>query len=396
MKIVVHDYSGHPFQVQLSRSLARRGYDVVHLFSSSFQTPKGSLERKEDDPSGFEVQGIAHSSTLSKYSYLKRRQQELKYGETVASRIAELKPDVVISANTPLDAQRLIRAECNRIGAAFIFWVQDYYSIAIRQFVKIPIIGILASFYYGILEGSLLKSSDGIVVITDDFIDELNRWKVPKNVITTIPNWAPIQELPVRLKENQWASKRGLHQTTNIVYSGTLGLKHNPELLLQLAIHFRDNSGVRIIVISEGLGADFLQREKKERHLDNLLLFGFQPYDDLPDILGSADVLVSILDSEAGKFSVPSKVLTYLCSNRPLLLSVPHENLSSRIVETNEAGFVVSPDSQTEFINAADKLVKDLSLRQRLGDNARKYAERYFDIDRITDQFEEVVNNALK
>ncbi len=30
MRILVHDYSGHPFQAQLSRELARRGHDVVH------------------------------------------------------------------------------------------------------------------------------------------------------------------------------------------------------------------------------------------------------------------------------------------------------------------------------------------------------------------------------
>ncbi len=28
MKILVHDYAGHPFQVQLSRALAQRGHQV--------------------------------------------------------------------------------------------------------------------------------------------------------------------------------------------------------------------------------------------------------------------------------------------------------------------------------------------------------------------------------
>ncbi|RYJ01060.1 MAG: glycosyltransferase WbuB, partial [Actinomycetales bacterium] len=36
MKVVVHDFSGHPFQVQLSRELARRGHDVVHSSCAAY------------------------------------------------------------------------------------------------------------------------------------------------------------------------------------------------------------------------------------------------------------------------------------------------------------------------------------------------------------------------
>jgi colanic acid biosynthesis glycosyl transferase WcaI len=52
-RILVHDYSGHPFQAELSRSLARRGHDVLHLSFRQFQTPKGDLVAKPDDPVGF-------------------------------------------------------------------------------------------------------------------------------------------------------------------------------------------------------------------------------------------------------------------------------------------------------------------------------------------------------
>jgi hypothetical protein len=36
LRVVVHDYVGHPFQVHLSRELARRGMDVLHLSCDSF------------------------------------------------------------------------------------------------------------------------------------------------------------------------------------------------------------------------------------------------------------------------------------------------------------------------------------------------------------------------
>ena len=55
----------------------------------------------------------------------------------------------------------------------------------------------------------------------------------------------------------------------------------------------------------------------------SLRCLGFQPFEVLPDVLGSADVLVAILEPDAGVFSVPSKVLSYFCAGRPVLLAVP-------------------------------------------------------------------------
>ena len=50
MKILVHDYAGHPFQVQLSRELASRGHTVRHAYAGGLQTPRGELQKRESDP----------------------------------------------------------------------------------------------------------------------------------------------------------------------------------------------------------------------------------------------------------------------------------------------------------------------------------------------------------
>lgn len=37
MKILVHDYPGYAFPIQLSRELAKRGHRVLHAFASQLQ-----------------------------------------------------------------------------------------------------------------------------------------------------------------------------------------------------------------------------------------------------------------------------------------------------------------------------------------------------------------------
>jgi glycosyltransferase involved in cell wall biosynthesis len=108
-------------------------------------------------------------------------------------------------------------------------------------------------------------------------------------------------------------------------------------------------------------------------------------------VLGSADVLVAILEPDAGIYSAPSKVLTYLCAKRALLLAIPPENLSARIVSSHDAGIVIAPNNVDDFVSAADTLLSDESLREAYALNARDYAETYFDIEAICDQFEKII-----
>ena len=124
-----------------------------------------------------------------------------------------------------------------------------------------------------------------------------------------------------------------------------------------------------------------------EHKLENLTVLDFQPYERLPEVLGSGDILVAILEPEAGVFSVPSKILSYHCAGRPLLAAVPAENLASRIIQDAESGIVVDPRSSDELGFAAEALLSDSSLRERLGTNARRYAELTFDIGRVADRF---------
>ena len=113
----------------------------------------------------------------------------------------------------------------------------------------------------------------------------------------------------------------------------------------------------------------------------------------LPDVMGSADVLVAILEPDAGVFSVPSKVLSYLCASRPVLLAVPKENLAAKIVAESGAGLVVEPTDIAGFCAAAQQLIRfSTDLREQSAKAARQYAETHFDIRNIGDQFEAILS----
>jgi len=393
LRILVHDYSGHPFPVQLSRELAKRGHTILHLYASFLQTPRGSLEKKPTDSKNFHIHGIHLKQPFKKLSFVKRRFQEVEYGRLLAQRLEEFRPHTVISGNTPLDPQSIALGKCKTLGIKFIFWVQDVYSLAIYNILrkKSVLLGALIGHYYMRLERNLLRESDEIVLISEDFLPLMRKWRVQEDKIHVIQNWSPVGEIPIRPKRNRWAKEHGVDDKLCILYSGTLGMKHNPELLLQLAIHFRENKDIIIVVVSEGLGATWLKDKKEEFALDNLMILDFQPYEQLPEVLSSGDILVGILEQEAGAFSVPSKVLSYMCAGRPQVLAVPPENLAARIVTRSKGGLVVYPEQESDFIKAIKQLLDNHELRLALGRNALKYARNTFDIKRICNAFESIL-----
>jgi colanic acid biosynthesis glycosyl transferase WcaI len=392
MRILVSDYSGHPFQVQLSRELARRGHSVTHTYSTGFQTPKGNLRVGADDPPGFAISPVGNSKPFAKSSFFTRRNQEIEIGRRLADLTKSLSPDVVISSNAPLDTQRLFQRAANACGARFIFWLQDIYSEAIGRVVpkKFPLAGHLVAAWYRALEFRMLRASDHVVAITEDFRPILADREVDPARVTVIENWAPLDELPRHPRDNDWAQAHMPGEGVRIVYSGTLGYKHNPGLLLALA---RELPQAQVHVFSEGPVADSLAADEKAAGQANLALHPWVPFAELPKMLSGADIFVAVIEPEAGVYSVPSKVLTYLGIGRPILASVPLENLAARLIRDNDAGYVLPPGEEEALVERAKALAADAPLRARLGDNGRAYATRAFDVASIADRFEEILGD---
>jgi glycosyltransferase involved in cell wall biosynthesis len=169
-------------------------------------------------------------------------------------------------------------------------------------------------------------------------------------------------------------------------------MKHNPRLLLELARMLQRESAGELIVVSEGGGVDWLRDEAAKEGNTTIRCLGFQPFEVLPDVLGSADILVAILEADAGVFSVPSKVLSYLCAGRATLLAVPKENLAAKIVQECGAGLVVEPIDTIGFCAAAEKLIESPELRENSARAARHYAETHFDIRQIGERFEAILS----
>ncbi|TWU28088.1 glycosyltransferase family 4 protein [Bythopirellula polymerisocia] len=397
MRFLIHDYAGHPFQVQMSRKLAARGHHVLHVYCASIHTPQGALSRQRSDPEAFQSEGIDLGEMIPKTGYRRRLQMEREYGTLLESVCQRFAPDVVISGNTPSIPQRRLVKYCQRNRIGHVFWVQDIYGLAAYKLLKrrVPLVGPLIGRYFIGLDKASARNSDALVVITEDFIPIFESWGLEKSRIHVVHNWAAIDDLPLRPRDNSWSQAQGMSDGPRFVYTGTMAMKHNPNLLLALAKMLDEKDSGEVMVVSEGIGVDWLKKESKEQGVRSLRFAGFQPFEVMADVLGSADVLIAVLEEDAGVFSVPSKILSYFCASRPVLAAMPLNNLAAKTIVKEGAGRVVASDDLSGFCSAASELIQSPELRESCGVAARNYAAEHFDIEQITTRFEEILQAAV-
>ena len=364
-------------------------FNIVHIYNPKQLGPKSSFIENKN----LIIEEIPKSFSKNNFVRLK---DEMIFSFLAIKKLLRIKDiHIIVSSNMPLIPQLIIFIYTRIMRINFIFWLQDIISIAAKNIFKRQNnrLGIIVSFFFNFIEFLILRNSDHIVTITEDFNKILIDNGVEDNKITCIPNWAPIKKIPVLPKNNSFSAKYNLENTFNIVYSGTLGFKHNPEIIRNLSNFLNKNNltNAKIIMISEGPAIEYLK--ENNHNLTNIIFLPFQDFEIFPEVLASADISLVLLEKDCGVFSVPSKFLSILCSKRIPVVYVPNDNLTAKITIKNKCGFSVNSDQ--ELFNVIKEVYNNPSQFSFLSKNARKYAEEHFSIDSIANRFIYIFNNKI-
>jgi glycosyltransferase involved in cell wall biosynthesis len=382
--ILLSDYAGHPFTTELARTLSRRGVPITYSYCAGTTTPRGLAGESLD------VVGLVPGLRFEKYRPLRRVWTELRYGIALTALVWRRRPDLHVVCNMPLVTAATVWLLSLPLRARLGVWFQDVQSgLAAGSLGDGWSLRALSA-----LETFVLRRAWRVIAISGDLADEAGRRGVRPERIRELENWAPLATIPVLGRDTRWAVEHGLGGGLRFVYAGTLGRKHDPSLLVELARELVPLDG-QVVVVSEGEGADYLRDEQRlGRAPGNIAVVPYQPFDRLPEVLASADVLVVVLDVAAGRYSVPSKTLSYLCAQRPILASMPADNDAAVILtERAGAGLVADAGDRGQFLAYAADLARDPELRDRLARAGRRYAEANFDEHTVADRFLAVLDD---
>jgi len=231
------------------------------------------------------------------------------------------------------------------------------------------------------LEKRIFSKADKVSTISQAMIERL---KLKTNSdIYFLPNWIEGDKInPAKSKKHPYFSS----EKFKILYSGNIGDKQDWELFHKL-VEELDSALFEFIIIGDGSLRANLENSMQSK--ENVSFYPPVPYEDLSDVLCSADLHFLFQKSEILDTVMPSKILGMMASAKPSIITGHFASEVKTVIENANGGYYLSEDNLTSVIDCIQKLYNDRELGRTMGLDARKYVIQYFSKDEILNRFVE-------
>jgi glycosyltransferase involved in cell wall biosynthesis len=113
----------------------------------------------------------------------------------------------------------------------------------------------------------------------------------------------------------------------------------------------------------------------------------------MPRYFSLADaLLVTLKDEDIFRYTIPSKVQSYLASARPIVASLAGEG--ARVIEESGSGVTCLPENPDALAQSVLKVYHmQCSERKAMGCKGREYFEKNFERGMLLDQLERIIKD---
>jgi colanic acid biosynthesis glycosyl transferase WcaI len=386
---------------ELGSSLSQRGHEVIAItgfpsypFGKIYDGYRMRLwewERRE----GVSVLRLPlfpdHSRSVTRRGlyYASFATSASVFGPLVASRVDAMyvylhPPTIGIAAGLI----RLLR------GVPFVCEIQDLWPeslIATGMVRNRPLLNSLDS-----LERLVYRHSAAIVVVSPGFTPSLIRKGVPAEKIHVISNWAdesvhrPIPPSP------SLAQETGMWGRFNVLYTGNIGPAQALETVLEAAENLQDLHEVQFVLAGDGVERPYLEAAAAKRKLSNVRFLGQQPLERMPDLYALADVLlVHLRRDPLFTTTIPSKMLGYLASGKPILAAAPGE--ATEIVLQAGAGLACEAQDASALASAIRRFyAMPQGVRIQMGEAGREVFLQKYSRGALVSRYEQLLQSVAR
>jgi glycosyltransferase involved in cell wall biosynthesis len=225
------------------------------------------------------------------------------------------------------------------------------------------------------LERLNLRRANKIIVVSSKLKETLhNDYAIPMDKIVIIPNGADIELFKPMDIDSARRQTNLPPAEFYVVFVGDLVAWHGPSYLIEsIPIILKECPKTKFLIVGDGmLKQELVETANKIGVSDYVIFTGMVPYSKVPIYINSGDICVGAFIKEIGKQvgASPLKIGEYMSCGKPVVAS----RISGlEILEENEAGILVEPESPSSLAQAIIKLLQDKELRCQMGMNGRKY-----------------------
>lgn len=240
-----------------------------------------------------------------------------------------------------------------------------------------------------------LPKADKIIVVTSKLKEILQHdYKVPKNKIVVIENAANTDLFkPMNSAEAQKALN--LDQSYRYVcFMGSLEQYQGVEYLIKsVPLILCKVPKVRYLIVGDGpMKKELTELTEQIGVSDRVIFIGRVPYEQVHLYINASDICVVPKKPMRSGYS-PLKLCEYMACGKPVVAT---RTSGFQILEENNAGLLVNPETSREFANAMIKLLQDSELRKQMGENGRKYVVENRSWESVASKVAEVCEHTIR
>lgn len=368
----------------LASSLARLGHEVTVITSfpskmkgEIYQGYSRKLYQLRIDSAGYSLLRVF--SFFSKRSSITSRVPEyLSYALT--SNLGSLiigKPDVVFMNTWPI-ATFLTSFFCKLRKVPYVFNVQDLYPESAGGLGYLKESGLLYKLFLQ-MDRFSMKNAAHIIPISEEFSATIQRSRgISSEKIKVVWNWYDGQVSP-ESKIGIWRQKISRDNNKFIaMYAGNIGSVAGLEVVLEAAKLLASKKEYVFVLAGDGTLRENFEYQCQRQNINNVIFIHPLTKNNLSQIHAAADIMLITAKPGLARSEVPSKMMAYMLSGRPILAMVDNDSNTARLVNLASCGLNGEPGNPEALVKNIIQMHQS-SLLDKWGENARSFALEHFD-----------------
>lgn len=290
----------------------------------------------------------------------------------VSKRLMDKEFNVVVACMPTVAAGIVGKLISKKLGIPFGLIVQDLSGAGAKQSGLRG--GALISKIAHLVEGSALHGADSLVVVSPAMRDVVIGLGVEPKKVSQILNYSarsidPVDKAVAR-KKFGWTDGDFV-----VIHTGNMGSKQDLENVVKAADALGQNSVIKIYLVGHGNQENTLKHLCADRK--NISVIGAVSNEDYSALLSAADLLLVNERSTQMEMSLPSKLTSYLYSERPVIAAVPRGGATWKFLEG--VAELVDAGDPKKLATKIEELSKNQSRLDQLAKLGSEFAVKHLD-----------------